>query len=65
LRMPWLMVNQTRLSARAAVPTALLALDVQRGGIPRGPEKPFKRPNPGLQGYVSAACSFEADAEAG
>jgi hypothetical protein len=31
------------------VPTALLALDVQRGGIPRGPEKPFKRTNPVLQ----------------
>src|SRR5665213_2537774 len=44
--MPWLTVNQTRLSARAAVPTALLALDVQRGGIPRGPAKSFKRSNP-------------------
>ena len=35
--MPWLIVNQTRLSARAAVPTALLALEVQRGGMPGDP----------------------------
>jgi hypothetical protein len=42
-------VNQTRLSARAAVPTALLALDVQRGGIPRDPVMSFKRTIPVLQ----------------
>jgi hypothetical protein len=35
--MPWLTVNQIWLSARAAVPTALLALEVQRGGIPGAP----------------------------
>jgi hypothetical protein len=47
--MPWLMVNQTRLSARAAVPTALLALDVQRGGMPGDPlgaVKSFNRHHP-------------------
>jgi hypothetical protein len=47
--MPWLIVNQTRLSARAAVPTALLALDVQRGGIPCDPVRSFKCTNPVLQ----------------
>src|ERR1700733_7608943 len=35
--MPWLTVNQTWLSARAAVPTALLALEVQRGRMPGAP----------------------------
>jgi hypothetical protein len=63
--MPWLMVNQMRLSARAAVPTALLALDVQRGGIPRGPAKSVKRPNPVLQMRLSETSFAKADAEAG
>ena len=31
------MVNQTRLVSDNAVPTPLLALDVQRGGIPGRP----------------------------
>jgi hypothetical protein len=37
LRMPWLIVNQTRLPLPGAVPTPLLALLVQRGGIPGAP----------------------------
>jgi hypothetical protein len=37
------------------VPTALLALDVQRGGIPRGPVNSVKRPNPVLQVRLSEA----------
>src|SRR5665213_1004465 len=55
--MPWLTVNQTRLSARAAVPTALLALDVQRGGIPRGPAKSVKRSNPVRRLFLKRAFS--------
>ena len=35
--MPWLRVNQTRLTAERAVPTPLLALEVQRGGMPGQP----------------------------
>src|SRR5207253_4089894 len=34
---PWLSVNHTRLLAPRAVPTPVLALDVQRGGIPGHP----------------------------
>jgi hypothetical protein len=36
------MVNQIRLSARAAVPTALFALEVQREGIPGAPRGTVK-----------------------
>ena len=36
--MPWLKVNQTRLDESMAVPIPLLALDVQRGGIPGAPK---------------------------
>jgi hypothetical protein len=35
--MPWLSVNQTRLSRLTAVPMPLFALDVQRAGIPGQP----------------------------
>src|SRR4051812_26516411 len=35
--MPWLRVNQTRLIKLRAEPTPVLALDVQRGGIPGCP----------------------------
>src|ERR1051326_8644931 len=35
--MPWLIVNQTRLSAVNAVPTPSLLLEVQRGEIPGQP----------------------------
>jgi hypothetical protein len=35
--MPWLKVNQTRLLLPRAVPTPVLALDVQRAGIPGPP----------------------------
>src|SRR5438067_13855740 len=35
--MPWLSANHTRLEAVSAVPTPLLALDVQRGGMPGQP----------------------------
>ena len=35
--MPWLSVNQTRLTGEIAVPTPLLALEVQRGGMPGQP----------------------------
>ena len=35
--MPWLSVNQTRLAKLNAVPTPLLALEVQRGVIPGQP----------------------------
>jgi len=58
LRIPWLIVNQTRLSARAAVPTALLALDVQRGGIPGDPGGAVKSVNrhyPFLQAGAEAS----------
>jgi hypothetical protein len=34
LKMPWLNVNQTRLWLLMAVPTPVLALEVQRAGIP-------------------------------
>jgi hypothetical protein len=34
LRIPWLSVNQTRLSRLVAVPRPLFALDVQRAGMP-------------------------------
>jgi hypothetical protein len=50
-------VNQTLLSARAAVPTALLALEVQRGGIPGDPggaAKSVNRHYPFLQAGVEA-----------
>jgi hypothetical protein len=35
--MPWLSVNQTRLAGRSDVPSPVLALVVQRGGIPGQP----------------------------
>jgi hypothetical protein len=35
--MPWLSVNQMRLAGDSAAPTPLLALDVQRAGIPGAP----------------------------
>src|SRR6476661_4048519 len=35
--MPWLSVNHTRLCRLSAVPTPLLALEVQRGEIPGQP----------------------------
>jgi hypothetical protein len=35
--MPWLSVNQTRLSRLTAVPMPLFALDVQRAGMPGQP----------------------------
>jgi hypothetical protein len=35
--MPWLRVNQTRLGGLKEVPTPLLALEVQRGGMPGRP----------------------------
>ena len=35
--MPWLTVNQTRPLRPRAVPTPLLALEVQRGGMPGQP----------------------------
>src|SRR3954469_13275999 len=35
--MPWLNVNQARLSRLTAVPRPLLALDVQRAGMPGHP----------------------------
>src|SRR5882672_5502132 len=35
--MPWLRVNHTRLCRLSAVPTPLLALEVQRGAIPGQP----------------------------
>ena len=35
--MPWLRVNQTAAVAPSAVPTPLLALDVQRAGMPGQP----------------------------
>jgi hypothetical protein len=35
--MPWLMVNHSGLCDESAVPTPLLALDVQRAGIPGAP----------------------------
>jgi len=35
--MPWLIVNQTRLTGDSAVPTPDLALDVQRGAMPGQP----------------------------
>jgi hypothetical protein len=35
--MPWLSVNQVRLIAVKAVPTADLALEVQRGSMPGQP----------------------------
>jgi hypothetical protein len=35
--MPWLKVNHTRLLRFSAVPMPVLALDVQRGGIPGQP----------------------------
>src|SRR5215471_6926632 len=35
--MPWLIVNQTRLSALSAVPTPLLALEVHLGAMPGQP----------------------------
>jgi hypothetical protein len=38
-------VNQTRLSACKAVPTALLALDVQRGRMPGDPGGTVKSVN--------------------
>jgi len=37
LRIPWLSVNQTRLSRLTDVPMPLLALDVQRAGTPGQP----------------------------
>ena len=37
VEMPWLSVNQTRLSRLTAVPMPLLALDVQRAGSPGQP----------------------------
>ncbi len=55
------MVNQTRLSARAAVPTALLALEVQRGGIPgapRGTVKSVKRHRPSCWPALVRAFRF-------
>src|SRR5476651_2578862 len=39
--MPWLSVNQTRERSDSAVPTPLLALDVQRGGMPGWPGAGF------------------------
>jgi hypothetical protein len=35
--MPWLSVNQTRLSRLTEVPRPFFALDVQRAGIPGQP----------------------------
>ena len=35
--MPWLSVNQTRLTGDSAVPTPLFALEVQRGDMPGQP----------------------------
>jgi hypothetical protein len=35
--MPWLMVNQTLLCWFKAVPAPVLALEVQRGGMPGHP----------------------------
>jgi hypothetical protein len=35
--MPWLVVNQTLLCWFKAVPAAVLALEVQRGGMPGQP----------------------------
>jgi hypothetical protein len=37
LKIPWLSVNQTRLLSLRAVPTPVLALEVQRTGIPGPP----------------------------
>ena len=37
---PWLVVNHTRLLALSEVPMPVLALDVQRGGIPGQPDAP-------------------------
>src|SRR5882724_13442124 len=63
--MPWLMVNQTRLAGESAVPTPLLALDVQRAGIPGAPcatvgvaamhWSPAAVPRPGAEGFSIAA----------
>src|SRR6266568_2859396 len=63
--MPWLMVNQTRLAAESAVPTPLLALDVQRAGIPGAPcatvgvaamhWSPAAVPRPGAEGFSIVA----------
>jgi hypothetical protein len=44
--MPWLSVNHTRLTAPSAVPTPLLALEVQRAGTPGQPGA-FERGMPG------------------
>jgi hypothetical protein len=37
LKIPWLNVNQTRLWLLNAVPTPVLALEVQRGAMPGAP----------------------------
>src|SRR6185312_367291 len=56
--MPWLMVNQTRLLALAAVPTPLLALDVHRGEIPGAPGGTIERPVM----VVPCYCGFRTSA---
>src|SRR5690349_4637607 len=66
--MPWLMVNQTRLSFPTEVPTPLLALEVQRAGMPGQPGALMplssSMPAPGARSASQHPCRGEAQAGA-